>query len=75
MRELRETLGVTYMPRLIVDPGGPTFAGMAEFKAVGKSSGIELGDVHWNLWTLQDGMVARQRISADRESILAELPR
>lgn len=73
LRELRETLGVLYLPRLIVDPGGATFAGMAEFRAVGKVSGIELGAEHWNLWTIEDGLVAKQTISADREAVLTEL--
>jgi hypothetical protein len=72
LNELRDLLELVYLPRLVIDPGGTTIAGMADFRTIGKSSGVELGAEHWNLWTLDGGLVARQRISTDRDSVLEE---
>ena len=64
-----------FYPTLLIDAGGPTLVGRVEAVAQGHVSGAEVGLVTWNAWTFDRGSITEQYMSADRERVLARLPR
>ena len=61
-------------PRLVVDPGGATFAGFVEARTREPRSGMELTVPMWNVWTIENGVVARQVVTGVRDAALSQLP-
>jgi uncharacterized protein len=46
---------------------------VARIRARGRGSGVELDDVAFHLWTIEDGLVVRFEVMLDRDEAMARL--